>query len=171
MNNQLNFRGVVLFCLLCTVATLARAGIEVVDFSRPELRERYQGLIAELRCPKCQNQNLADSNSPISIDLRNQVRLLLEEGMTNKEIKAELVSRYSEFILYRPEVNSATAVLWGLPPLLLLIGVAMLFVIRRGSQAVTVSNAQPTSPSPAELQRQVEALLEGQAHSSEQENK
>lgn len=171
MNSRPNLMVALLFCLLCAFGSVAQAGIEVVEFSQPELRDRYQSLIVELRCPKCQNQNLADSNSPISIDLRNEVRALLEKGLSDKEIKAELVSRYSEFILYRPEVNSSTAVLWGLPPLLLFIGIAMLFVIRRRSKVVTASSSEPSKASPEELQRQVEALLESQKNSSIEEKK
>ena len=70
------------------------ASAEVVEFSDESLRARYQQLIQELRCPKCQNQSLADSNSPISQDLRAQVQQLLEEGMTDKEIKEYLKARY-----------------------------------------------------------------------------
>jgi len=138
---------------LLTVAggSLAVAGIEVVEFSQPELRERYQGLIEELRCPKCQNQNLADSDAPISIDLRQQVRTLLEEGLDDGAIKRELVSRYSDFILYRPAVNRATAVLWGLPPALLLAGVALLVLLRRRRPQPATSSVLSTEQRVAEL--------------------
>ena len=81
------------------------ASSEIVEFSDESLRGRYQQLIQELRCPKCQNQNLADSNAPISQDLRAQVQGLLEEGMSDRQIKDYLKARYSDFILYRPEVN------------------------------------------------------------------
>ena len=150
-----------LIVLMLVGAAGAVAGIEVVEFSEPQLRERYQGLIAELRCPKCQNQNLADSNSPISIDLRNEVRKLLEQGLSDGEIKQQLVARYSEFILYRPAVNANTALLWGLPPALLLLGAMVLVLLPRRSQP------RPAAAESADLQQRVEALL--QQHSEEQQ--
>ena len=149
-----------LLAFLVSAMSAVNAGIEVVEFSREELRERYQGLITELRCPKCQNQNLADSNSPISIDLRNQVRELLEQGLSDSEIKQQLVERYSEFILYRPEVNANTALLWGLPPAVLVLGILMLLVLRRrsGSGAVVEESAA--------VQQRVDALLAEQSKES-----
>lgn len=105
------------------------ASADIVEFSDEELRPRYQQLIAELRCPKCQNQNLADSNSPISVDLRRQVQRLLEEGMSNQQIKAYLTSRYSDFILYRPQVKQNTWFLWIAPIALLLLGLLILYRI------------------------------------------
>ena len=87
----------------------------LVEFSDESLRSRYQTLITELRCPKCQNQNLADSNAPISKDLREEIQRMLEQKMSDREIKYHLTSRYSEFILYRPDVNKTTYLLWGSP--------------------------------------------------------
>ena len=115
---------------LCFSA-LVFAGAEVVEFSDESLRSRYQNLVQELRCPKCQNQNLADSNSPISKDLRREIQRMLEEKMTDREIKNYLKSRYSEFILYRPEVNKNTWLLWGSPVLVVLFGVLILARHRR----------------------------------------
>mgnify|MGYP001489311744 CR=1 FL=1 len=88
---------------------------DLVEFSDPLLRERYDQLTWELRCPKCQNQNLADSNSPISLDLKDEIHHLLERGLSNQEIKSHLTSRYSDFILYRPQVNKTTSILSGSP--------------------------------------------------------
>ncbi len=92
---------------------------------------RYQQLIQELRCPKCQNQNLADSNAPISQDLRAQVQGLLEEGMSDRQIKDYLKARYSDFILYRPEVNKTTWLLWAAPVLFMFIGVWVVYSLYR----------------------------------------
>ena len=117
--------GFVVLSLL--LANMAVASTAVVEFSDESLRIRYQNLVQELRCPKCQNQNLADSNSPISEDLRAQVQRLLEEGMSDREIKDYLKNRYSEFILYRPEVNQNTWLLWAAPVLFLLVGLWVLF--------------------------------------------
>ena len=116
------------------------ASADVVEFSDEQLRPRYQQLIAELRCPKCQNQNLADSNSPISVDLRRQVQRLLEEGMSNKQIKTYLTSRYSDFILYRPQVKENTWFLWLAPIALLLLGLIILYRISQRQKSTDPSN-------------------------------
>ena len=94
-------------------------------------------MILELRCPKCQNQNLADSNSPISQDLRAEVQRLLELGMTDGEIQQHLMARYSEFILYRPQVNKSTYLLWIAPIVILLIGIVIIFGLSRRSAVVS----------------------------------
>ena len=120
-------RGLWFAVLSLLLANMAVASTAVVEFSDESLRIRYQQLVQELRCPKCQNQNLADSNSPISEDLRAQVHTLLEEGMSDREIKNYLKSRYSEFILYRPEVNQNTWLLWAAPVVFLLFGLWVLY--------------------------------------------
>lgn len=106
-----------MFCALSVSA------IDVVQFEDPVLRERYESLAYELRCPKCQNQNLSDSDSQISEDLRREVARLLREGKTDKEIKDTMVSLYGDFILYRPPVQNNTLVLWLAPAILLGVGV------------------------------------------------
>jgi len=119
-------------------------GAEVVAFSDESLRPRYHQLLQELRCPKCQNQNLADSNSPISQDLRREIQRMLEEQMTDKQIKDYLKSRYSEFILYRPEVNKNTWLLWGSPVLVVLLG--LLILLRHNRQSKPSANKEvPTA--------------------------
>ncbi|NND68116.1 MAG: cytochrome c-type biogenesis protein CcmH, partial [Halioglobus sp.] len=80
--------------LLLLLAILpAHAVIETYEFSDPALEERYQELSAELRCPKCQNQNIADSNAPIAQDLRKTLHMKLEEGASNDEILDYMVAR------------------------------------------------------------------------------
>jgi cytochrome c-type biogenesis protein CcmH len=107
---------------------------------------RYKTLVKELRCPKCQNQNLADSNSPIATDLRREVFQLLERGKSDGEIINFMVQRYGEFVLYRPQVSSLTYVLWFGPALLLFIGVIVVVQILRKKpikkEAVILSEEQ-----------------------------
>ena len=112
-----------LLCLLLLSAS-ASAVIETYEFSDPELEQRYRQLSTELRCPKCQNQNIADSNAPISPDLRKLLHEQLEAGADDEEILDYMVARYGEFVRYRPRFSGATAVLWLAPVLLLLVGVA-----------------------------------------------
>jgi cytochrome c-type biogenesis protein CcmH len=143
-----------LFLLLFISCDLI-AGVDVVSFSDESLRPRYQQLIQELRCPKCQNQNLADSNSPISVDLRNQVQRLLEEGKSNDQIKTYLTSRYSDFILYRPQVKQNTWALWAAPKVLQLIGLLILYRIFQNQKTTTVVE-EPVS---SEDQQRLRELL------------
>lgn len=122
--------------ILLLAATLlalpARAVIETYEFSDPALEQRYQQLSGELRCPKCQNQNIADSNAPIAQDLRKLLYQQLEAGADDQEILDYMVARYGEFVRYRPRFAGATVLLWLAPALLLLVGIAIAVVILRG---------------------------------------
>ena len=95
---------------------------QLITFSDDAYLKRYQNLLEELRCPKCQNQNLADSNAPISNDLKEEIQRLLEQGLDDKDIKRALTERYSDFILYDPKFNKNTYFLWIAPFIVLLIG-------------------------------------------------
>jgi len=119
----------------------AHAVIETYEFSSPALQERYQSLSAELRCPKCQNQNIADSNAPIAQDLRKLLYEQLEKGSSDQEILDYMVARYGEFVRYRPSFDSATAALWLAPVVLLLGGFGLLILtVRRRSGAVALDS-------------------------------
>ncbi len=112
------------------------AAIEVHEFDNEVDRERYQTFIDEMRCPKCQNQNLAGTNSPIAEDLRRELDLMIKEGRSDKEIVDFMVDRYGEFILYRPRLSPATMFLWGAPIFLLVVGVIMLLLIVRKRRSI-----------------------------------
>jgi cytochrome c-type biogenesis protein CcmH len=148
---RVSFRAVLFLCsLLCLPAWSV---IEVDRLSSPELSERYQQLVAEYRCPKCQNQNLAESNSPISIDLRTEIRRLLEEGASDAEISDYLVARYGEFVLYRPRVQASTYLLWLAPAVLLLLGLLIVvFIVRRQKRGASATQAALSGAEQAALQ-------------------
>ncbi len=95
---------------------------QLITFSDDAYLKRYQNLLEELRCPKCQNQNLADSNAPISNDLKEEIQRLLEQGLDDDDIKRALTERYSDFILYDPKFNKNTYFLWLAPFIVLLVG-------------------------------------------------
>ncbi|MDG0980687.1 MAG: cytochrome c-type biogenesis protein CcmH [Halieaceae bacterium] len=101
------------------------AVIETYEFSRPELEVRYHRLVDELRCPKCQNQTIADSNAPISEDLRRRLYQELEAGLTDEEIVDGMVARYGEFVRYNPASDGVTRWLWLAPWIFLGIGGAI----------------------------------------------
>ena len=93
-----------------------------LSFTSSTEEHRFHALVAELRCVMCQNQSLADSNAQIAHDLRREVLELMRKGKSDGEIKDFLVARYGEFVLYRPQVESKTWLLWFGPALVLLAG-------------------------------------------------
>jgi cytochrome c-type biogenesis protein CcmH len=117
------------------------AVIETYEFSSPDLELRYRALSQELRCPKCQNQNIADSNAPISRDLRAIVHEQLEAGAADEEIIDFLVDRYGEFVRYRPGMDSNTLWLWSAPIILLVMALAVVVTqIRKDRDGQTISS-------------------------------
>lgn len=135
----------------------ASAAVDIYEFDTDSQRERYHLLSEELRCPKCQNQNLAGSNSQISEDLRRELHRLLIEGKSDKEIKAFMVARYGDFVLYKPPLKSSTIALWLFPVVLLLVGaIALILIIRQ--RARSISKADDNSLSDNE-QQQLDELL------------
>jgi len=94
-------------------------------FDDPELQARYEDIIGQVRCLKCQNQSIKDSNVFLAADLRREIRRLLSEGKSDQEIFDFLVERYGEFALYSPRKSGKTLVLWVAPFLLLTAGVAV----------------------------------------------
>lgn len=125
----------------------ALAVIETYEFSSPQLEARYHRLSQELRCPKCQNQNIADSNAPISMDLRRLLYAQLEAGASDAEILDDMVARYGEFVRYRPGLEGATLWLWLAPGLMLLFGLAVLLMVlrRSGGRIQPLSDAERAS--------------------------
>lgn len=114
--------------------------VDTFEFKDEATELRFQILSKELRCPKCQNQNLADSNSKIAVDLRKNLYNLLQEGQSDQEIIDYMVYRYGEFVLYRPQLKSQTYVLW-FGPVIILFGfiIALIYVLRRRSKANELS--------------------------------
>jgi cytochrome c-type biogenesis protein CcmH len=108
--------------LWLAVVVCAFAAASQQSFDDPALEERYRALISEIRCPKCLNESIAESNAPVAGDLRREVRRLIGEGKTDDEVKTFLSSRYGEFVLYKPRLSPTTAVVWAAPLLFLLLG-------------------------------------------------
>lgn len=126
-----------LVLLLVFFSPVLMAVVETYDFSSEENRQRYHTFVQELRCPKCQNQNLDGSNSPIAKDLRRELHRMLEEGQDDKQIVDYMVDRYGEFILYRPRFNPETAALWLAPGIFLVLGLFLvLMVFKRQKEPV-----------------------------------
>ena len=101
-------------------------------FEDPLMQSKYEQLISEIRCLVCQNQSIKDSNVFLAVDLRNEIRRLLENGRSESEIKQFLVDRYGDFVLYQPPLNEKTFLIWFSPLLLLLAGgIIIIKIIRK----------------------------------------
>ena len=139
--------GVLLWLCLAFTASAQPAGDPSPLHYRDRAEEvRFHALTAELRCVQCQNQSLADSNAQIAHDLRREVLKLMHEGRSDAEIKQFLVERYGEFVLYRPQMEGSTLLLWLGPGLLLLAGAVVLVLhVRRRARSVPASAADDAS--------------------------
>ena len=115
-----------LLVMLCFLPALVFAKEAVPVAANPEAEARVMALANELRCLVCQNQSLADSHSDLAIDLRREMLSMVEKGMSDKEIAEFMVSRYGDFVLYRPPLKATTLALWFGPFLLLIGGGVML---------------------------------------------
>jgi len=115
--------------LLCS--SMLFAAIDAYQFDDLEKQERFQTLSYELRCPKCQNQNIADSNATIAKDLRTKMYQMLQAGKTDQDIIDYMVARYGDFVLYEPKVKPQTYLLWYGPWLLLILGLIVIVLIIR----------------------------------------
>ncbi|NRP15256.1 cytochrome c-type biogenesis protein [Marinobacterium sp. xm-a-152] len=135
--------------LLVLLSSSSFAAIDTHNFKSVEDEKRFHALAAELRCPKCQNQNIADSDSPIAKDLRTEVFRMIDEGAEDETIIDFMVTRYGDFVLYRPKMNSQTWLLWNGPFLVLGFGVLVIFAVvwqrrsrRKVSEAALSSDDQ-----------------------------
>jgi cytochrome c-type biogenesis protein CcmH len=135
-----------LLLLLCSQATMSQdAATEA----------RVKGLGEELRCLVCQNQTIADSNAPLAVDLRNQIRAQMAQGRTDDQIRAYMVERYGDFVLYNPPFKASTVLLWLGPFTLLAVGGVVFVAIVRRRRAGT-----PGAPLDAKRREDVARLLE-----------
>lgn len=127
--------------LLC-LSLSAMAATDLYQFETPEQEQRFRVLLDELRCPKCQNQSLADSDAGIAQDMRVRVESMIKEGKSDEEIVDYFVSRYGDFVSYRPPVTPTTSILWLAPLLLLGSGaVVIVLLLRRASARVDDNDA------------------------------
>lgn len=120
----------------------------------PVVEQRLVNIATELRCLVCQNESLAGSQADLAKDLRREVRDLIKEGKSDTEVKDFLVSRYGDFVLYRPQIKPQTYLLWAGPFILLLVGIGVLvrYLKRRDRQVVD-------APLTDEERQRAEALL------------
>lgn len=145
-------RGALLRGLFLTLLVLAgpawavKGAIEPLPFQNHAQEMRFQNLTKQLRCLVCQNENLADSNADLARDLRLEVFQLMQQGKTDAQIKAYLVARYSDFVLYKPPLKPGTWLLWFGPAAILLAGGGVVVVAIRRRRRGADDN-QGTDPS------------------------
>ena len=130
-------RALVIAAVLVLAGT-ARAIDTGLEFDDPKLQARYEHIIDQVRCLKCQNTTIRDSNAFLAADLRREIRRMIEEGKTDDEIYDFLVERYGEFALYKPRARGKTLVLWLAPGILLLGGAVILVGVLRRRMALPI---------------------------------
>jgi cytochrome c-type biogenesis protein CcmH len=142
--------------LLLAFATAALGQAEEVAKPDAAVEARLKALAEELRCLVCQNQTIADSHAPLAVDLRNQIRAQIAQGRSDDEIRAYMVERYGDFVLYRPPFKATTVLLWTGPFLLVALGAGIFAVVVRRRRPD--GGAAAMSP---ERRKELEELLKG----------
>ncbi len=128
-------------CLLLLIfAQLSVASVDPLSFKTDQDRERFHHLAKELRCPKCQNQSIADSDAPVALDLRAMLLSEIEQGKTDEQIMQSMVNRYGEFILYRPDIASKGGIVWLLSIIIVMFAVGILFFFIKRRKSVMQQN-------------------------------
>lgn len=139
-----------LACCFFGLSVVATAEVEIYEFESDSQRNSYLSLSEELRCPKCQNQNLADSNSEISDIMRDVIAEQVQAGMSEDEIKTMMVDRYGDFVLYKPPVKKETLLLWW-APIIFLAAIAVVFIsiiVRRSKYVDDEELGEPDDRAP-----------------------
>lgn len=146
----------IIFLLFLLLSATSQAAIELYDFSDDSYRLRYKEVGGQLRCPKCENQSIADSNSPSAYDMRQELYRLLEKGKTDQQIFDFMVQRFGDYVLYNPPMRSDTWLLWYLPPALVFLGLLLAFFLVRSRK----SSHSTAKMSLSERQLRIQKILE-----------
>lgn len=144
-------RLIILLITLVSFSVLAD-NIDTRHFSSADQEQQYRHLTQSLRCPKCQNNSIADSNSMIAADMRLKVYELLQTGQTPEQVKQYMVARYGNFVTYDPPVMASTLILWAGPVLFVIAG-ALVIILRSRRRQLTSSALEEDE------QQRLEALL------------
>lgn len=119
------------FSLAVALSAPAFANNAQYTFETEAQERQFRQLINELRCPKCQNQTIADSDAPLALDLRERVYQMTMEGQSREEIIEFMRMRYGDFVHYKPPMNASTLILWVGPGAVLLIGLGTIVMLTR----------------------------------------
>ena len=130
-------RGLIVSVVLSFALPVLAVQIEFHTFENEQREKLYLDLIAELRCVKCQNQNLAESNAELATDMREKTYEMITAGKSREDVVNYMTARYGDFVLYKPPFKSKTILLWVGPPLLLFLSLFMLLkIVRKQSKQV-----------------------------------
>ncbi|MCW8328214.1 cytochrome c-type biogenesis protein CcmH [Photobacterium sp. SDRW27] len=141
--------------LIFAAALPVMAAIDVYEFESAEQEKAFRDLTATLRCPKCQNNNIADSNAELAKDMRQKAFDLLSEGKSEQDVIDYMIARYGNFVTYDPPMTVSTVILWAGPLLFVLIGFTVL-VMRSRKTAETSDKAELA----ADEEQRLKSLLE-----------
>jgi cytochrome c-type biogenesis protein CcmH len=147
------YAGRMIAALLIAVALCVLGGVSARaldangQLEDPALQARFENIAKDLRCLVCQNESIADSNVELASDLRRQVREMLVAGKSDAEIFDFMTDRYGEFVRFNPPVDRKTALIWGAPFIVLLLGVVIIIRIVRGRSRMPLDD----EPSPGPL--------------------
>ncbi|QHM71861.1 cytochrome c-type biogenesis protein [Mixta intestinalis] len=147
-------RKVILLLAGMLLSLSALAAIETWQFDSAQQEQQYRELTTSLRCPKCQNNSIGDSNAMIAADMRMKVYQLLKQGQSEEQITEYMIARYGDFVTYQPPMRASTLVLWAGPLLFILAGGLVIFLRSRRLPAESEQLDE------AEQQR-LDALLNG----------
>ena len=125
-----------LIVILAGMSSLVIAMEDKFQFDDPKQSALFLELTKELRCPKCQNQNIADSDAMIAIDLKRKVYQLLQQGYDKQQVVDFMKQRYGDFVYYQPPVNAMTIWLWIIPLLFIVIAAIGIVMTRKGQKEV-----------------------------------
>jgi cytochrome c-type biogenesis protein CcmH len=146
---------------ICLSVTIVYAVDIPLEFEDTAQQQRYQQLLDELRCLVCQNQTLADSHADLAQDLRSQVFSMVSEGQTNQAIVDYLVTRYGNFVLYRPPLNAYTALLWFGPFILLIFAFIVVYRLAKSKKVGDVKLNQEDHLAASKLLNQSDSNNQG----------
>lgn len=130
----------VAFLSSLVIAFSVHAAIDVFDFDTPEQEKQFHELSNTLRCPKCQNNSIADSNAALAQDLRQKVYEMTKQGKSEQEIVDYMIARYGNFVTYNPPLTVGTAILWVAPFSVLIVGFIVIVVRTKRRKAAAVAN-------------------------------
>lgn len=151
------FYALMLVLLACTGTSTVFAKEASLMAEDPVVEQRLIAISEELRCLVCQNESLAGSRADLAMDLRRELRTLIKQGKTDAEIREFMVSRYGDFVLYRPPVKPTTWLLWAAPFGLMVAGLVALFVYLRRRNSEVANTATGLTD---EESKRAEALLQ-----------
>ncbi len=152
-------RAMVTAVMLLSPVVAPAAPIDSFSFESQSEEDRFKRLIEEIRCVKCQNTSIAGSNADLARDHREKVYRMMAEGKTDTEIREWFVVRYGDFVLYRPQVDSRTWLLWGLPLLLVPVGVLLLVLQIRRQRTASAAEVQQERALSEEEQKKIDEAL------------